>query len=430
MSAFGFLRWVLIGIGFLSGYVCVVHAQNSHIVRAQRIYELFAAGQGDSVHAALNKELQAKLSPADFNDTFRQTEKTFGPLQSKGDWQTDAIQGAAVYYRDLMFERYSLRFILAFDANGGMNTIRLAPVPALSSAKPVSYDAAKMTEREITVGADGFELPGTLTLPVFASKQRKVPCVVLIHGSGPNDRDETIGPNKPFRDLARGLAERGIAVIRYDKRTKVYGANSVPAGRALDYDTETVDDALSALRRAEGLPEIATDSIFVSGHSLGGMLAPRIAQKSDIPAGIVILSGPARPLDVSLKEQLAYIASLTGTKVDVQEQADKLMAAQPRSYWDFAETYRPVETAAGLTLPILVLQGERDYQVTMEDFALWRSGLLHRKNAFFKSYPRLNHLMQEGSGKATPFEYNRASPVAAYVMDDIASFVRGERGNF
>ena len=74
---------------------------------------------------------------------------------------------------------------------------------------------------------------------------------------------------------------------------------------------------------------------------------------------------------------------------------------------------------------MLILQGERDYQVTMEDFGLWRFGLLRNKNAFFKSYPKLNHLLQEGSGKATPFEYNRESPVAGYVIEDIASFIRG-----
>ena len=106
---------------------------------------------------------------------------------------------------------------------------------------------------------------------------------------------------------------------------------------------------------------------------------------------------------------------------------DRILEGTARSYWLFANAYKPVEVAAKLKLPIFVLQGERDYQVTMEDFGLWRSGLLHCKNAYFKSYPKLNHLLQEGSGKATPFEYSHASPVPAYVMDDIASFVRGKQ---
>lgn len=152
-----------------------------------------------------------------------------------------------------------------------------------------------------------------------------------------------------------------------------------------------------------------------------------------------------------MSEQFTYISSLTDSSADSQTRLDELKQqlanaknlgtdafdekipvpmGQPRSYWLFANTYKPVEVAATLKLPILVLQGERDYQVTMEDFGLWRAGLLHRKNAFFKSYPKLNHLFQKGSGKATPFEYNEASPIPAYVIDDIASFVKGSRARF
>ena len=144
-------------------------------------------------------------------------------------------------------------------------------------------------------------------------------------------------------------------------------------------------------------------------------------------------------------EQTAYVSSLTdasgvaGQQIeDIKRQADNikklgtpefddkipLLLGIPRSYWAFANVYKPVEVAAGLALPMLILQGERDYQVTMEDFGLWRLGLLRNKNAFFKSYPKLNHLLQEGSGKATPFEYYRESPVAGYVIEDIASFIR------
>lgn len=451
MISFNFIhRWLFL-FGFLLGNIYFAFAQDANIARAQHIYEWFAAGQGDSIHAALNSDLQAKLAPAVFNDIFRQTERTFGKLKSKSDWKAESVSGITIYYCDLEFERYSLRFLLAFDADGSMNTIRLAPVPAVSTAKPVAYDKTKISERDITVGADGFKLPGTLTVPKFAadSGSHKVPCIILVHGSGANDRDETMGPNKPFRDLAWGLAERGIAVIRYDKRAKVYGMNSVPAGRVLDYDTEAVDDALAVILQARTLPEVAADSIYVLGHSLGGTLAPRIAEKSEGLAGIIILAGLARPFEDALEEQFAYISSLTDSSANAKAQLTELKRQldnvrklgtdafddkiplplnQPRSYWEFAGNYKPVEVAAKLKLPIFVLQGERDYQVTMEDFGLWRFGLLRCKNAFFKSYPKLNHLLQEGSGKATPFEYNQASPVPAYVMDDIASFVKGKRG--
>ena len=438
---------------FLWSNVYSIFAQDANRVRAQHIYEWFAAGQGDSIYIALNKELQGKLSPVMFNGTFRETEKVFGKLQSKSEWQTENVQGGTLYYSDLKFERYDFRFILAFDADGAMNTIRLSPVPATSVTPSVAYNEKKMSERDITVGTEGFQLPGTLTVPKFATvaETRKVPCIILVHGSGPHNRDETIGPNKPFRDIAWGLAERGIAVIRYDKRTKTYGADCVPAGRVLDYDTEVVDDVLSAVALAKTLPEIASDSIYVLGHSLGGTLAPRIAERSKELAGIIVLAGLARPFEDAVEEQTVYIMSLAPASAeakmqfaDLKEQLNNvrklgtnafdeqipLPLNLPRSYWEFANAYKPVSVAAKLKLPIFVLQGERDYQVTMEDFAFWRFGLWRNKNAFFKSYPKLNHLLQEGTGKATPMEYSRASSVPAYVLNDLAAFAHGIRNMF
>ena len=439
---FSFLyKWALV-LGLLLGHVAAVFAQDADMDRAKHVYELFVANQGDSIHALLTEELQEKLSPEVFKDMFKQSEKQFGQLQSKGEWQKESAQGITLYHSDLKFERYSLRFLLSFDADGKMNTIRLMPVPAASTARPVVYNKEKMLERDVTVGADGFKLPGTLTLPVG---KRKVPVVIFVHGSGPQDRDETVGPNKPFRDLAWGLAERGIATLRYEKRTKAYGAACVPEGREIDYDTESVDDAVAIAAWAKTLPEVDSDSVYVLGHSLGATLAPRIAEQADGLAGIILVAALARPFEDAIVEQVTYISSLKDSSdsakkqiAEIKKQADNtkklgtpefddkipLLLDIPRSYWEFANAYKPVEVAVKLTLSMLILQGERDYQVTMEDFGLWRFGLLRNKNAFFKSYPKLNHILQEGSGKATPFEYERESPVVGYVMDDIVSFIR------
>ncbi len=99
------------------------------------------------------------------------------------------------------------------------------PAPEVPYAPPDYAVAGAYTEREVTVGSGEWALPGTLTMPAGPGR---FPAVVLVHGSGPNDRDETFGPNKTFKDLALGLASRGVAVLRYDKRTKVYGAKIAP----------------------------------------------------------------------------------------------------------------------------------------------------------------------------------------------------------
>ena len=434
----------------LGGSALKGRAQDDSQARAERIYTYFVEGRGDSIYAALNDEAQRQVSPQVFNDTYRQLEAQFGALQSTGTWTQEAMQGVELCYRDLQFERYRLRLLVAFDADGRMNTLRVMPAPAPAEAPQPVFDETVMEERDITVETDGYRLPGTLTLPKAAVESgRKVPCVVLVHGSGPSDRDETVGPNKPFRDLAWGLAERGIATLRYDKRTRVYGKDFVPEGREADYDTEVVDDAVAAIALAQGgLPGVDADSVYLLGHSLGGMLAPRIALRSEEAlAGVILLAAPARPLEDLLLEQVAYLNSLAPSAEGRRQEAElkrqvanvkrlgtsafcdtiALPLGMPRSYWADAVACRPVEEAVRLTCPLLVLQGERDYQVTMHDFGLWRAGLLRQRNAVCKSYPALNHLLQEGTGKATPDEYQQSSPVPAYVADDLVRFIRTGR---
>ena len=178
------------------------------------------------------------------------------------------------------------------------------------------------------------------------------------------------------------------------------------------------------------------------------MMAPRIAQRSQgSVAGIVIVAGLARPFEDAIMEQSEYIASLSAGGQQAHGQLEELKRQVanvkqlgtdafvdsiplplqiPKEYWEFLRSYRPVAVAAGLACPVLVLQGERDYQVTMQDYGLWLSGLLMKRNAQLKSYPKLNHLLQEGKGKSTPFEYQKSLPVPGYVMDDVAGFIRGK----
>jgi uncharacterized protein len=162
-------------------------------------------------------------------------------------------------------------------------------------------------ERTLTVGASPWELPGTLAVP---NGTGPFPAVVLVHGSGPEDQDETIGPNRPFKDLAWGLASRGIAVLRYDKRTLRYGSRLRLDSGTFTVRDETVDDARAAVALAAAQPEIDRRRIFVLGHSLGGTLAPRIAQGDPRVAGLVLMGGGARPLSKVLVEQVRYVASL------------------------------------------------------------------------------------------------------------------------
>ncbi|MCJ7628767.1 MAG: alpha/beta hydrolase, partial [Longimicrobiales bacterium] len=266
------------------------------------------------------------------------------------------------------------------------------------------------------------------------------PVVVLVHGSGPNDRDETIGGSRPFRDLAWGLAAQGVAVLRYDKRTKVHGPR-IPADIGLDQ--EVVEDALSALGVARNRPEIDPKRVFLLGHSLGGILAPEIGRRDGELAGIVVLAAPARPFFEVLTSQLEYLASLESDPVSpARTQLDSLitlvsrveagevpqdqavLGAPPR-YWREVAGIDPVAVAKALSTPIFVLQGGRDYQSTAEDLRLWDEGLGGKEGFSSKLYPDLNHLFAPGRGTATPEEYvSGAGHVADQVILDLVRWIQ------
>jgi pimeloyl-ACP methyl ester carboxylesterase len=263
--------------------------------------------------------------------------------------------------------------------------------------------------------------------------------VVLVHGSGPHDADETIGPNKPFRDLALGLAARGIASVRYEKRTHAHPAAFAPE-RKYTVDEESVDDALAAAQLAAAAPAVDAHRVWILGHSLGGFLAPRIAARAPgVVAGIVILAGSTRPLEELVMEQMRYlegegspgVAAADAVAKTIRDPAlgegqvvDMLGAKLPGSYFLDLRRYDPGRTAAGLRVPILVLQGERDYQVRRADYDGWTKALAGHANARFRLFPSLNHLFEAGEGPSRPAEYLRPGlHVDAEVIAEIAGFI-------
>jgi dienelactone hydrolase len=294
------------------------------------------------------------------------------------------------------------------------------------------------------VGQGEWHLPGTLTLPIGGGGP--FPAVVLVHGSGPEDRDESMGgPNKPFRDLAWGLASRGIAVLRYEKRTMQYAATF--RQKSPDHFTvreETIDDALNAIAQLRTTKGIDPKHIFVLGHSMGGMLAPKIGQMDTNIAGLILLAGSNRQFEDVIVEQTRYLISLNGTPPDegqaylAKVQSDVaeirkltaadasasiiLFGAQP-AYWLDLRDYDPLQTAKQLRQRLLVLQGGRDYQVTEVDFNRWKEALGSQTNVTFKVYPKLNHQFITGEGKSTPDEYQQPGHVAELVVADIAEWI-------
>jgi dienelactone hydrolase len=312
-----------------------------------------------------------------------------------------------------------------------------APLPKLWQ-RPAYSRPETFTERELTVGSDEWKLGATLTLPMGHTP---VPGVVLVHGPGPNDRDESIYSNRIFRDIGEGLASRGIAVLRYDKRTLVYGNKM--GGLEFTLEQETVEDAVRAVALMRQQPEIAANRVFVLGHSLGGYAAPRIAARDGKLAGLIFLAANARPIeDVSL-DQNEYVAHLNGDpSPQVQQRLDALKAevarvkslqpgkpvppvllGLPGIYLMDLKSYDPAQQAKHLAIPLLFVQGGRDFQVTGKDLQMWKAALIGRSDATFKEYPSLNDLFVPGEGKPAPIDYLKAGNVDAAVIADIAAWI-------
>jgi dienelactone hydrolase len=296
-------------------------------------------------------------------------------------------------------------------------------------------------ENKLIVENGNVKLPGILCVPNHVVNP---PVVLLLAGSGPNDKDETIGPNKLLKDLACGLASLGIATYRYDKRTLVYKKEaSINAEKINIYD-EVIDDALCAIKMLKKQPNLKKSKLFVVGHSLGAMCAPLIADKSKYVNGIILLAGNARPLEDIVLEQYKYIFGLDSIDTleqkelnELNEQIIKLKQAKNIStikredlplglsgfYWNSLKQYNQLETAQKIKHPILVLQGEKDYQVTMTDFNLWKENLTLKSNTHFISYDNLNHLFMKTEKKSVPSDYEKPGNVDFKIIKDIQTWI-------
>lgn len=312
---------------------------------------------------------------------------------------------------------------------------------------PSYADTALFSEMAIRIPVKDEFLSGFITLP--RTTTNNVPILVLVHGSGPNDMDETVGPNKIFKDIAWGLASNGIAVVRYNKRTKEL-PHLIDANK-ITFKEEVTDDLKSviAFMHTNNLElGIDLDQTYVLGHSLGGFLAPFMATENNIK-GIILAGANARPLQDLIVDQVAYLSQLDGAftdfekreweetklkakvisnnKFDVNTPASQMLLGLNANYWKALNSYSPTKTAVLLppNVRILVLQGKRDYQVTFEkEFSLWQKALKKRKDTHFIAYPSLNHLFLPGEGASTPEEYENYAPFFEPALKDIILWIK------
>ena len=416
--------------------------QAALIARAQDVVRRLVSGDVEPLLPSFTEPMKRAIDADGLRRLIPGMTAKLGAFKAQTGARFESQGVMRVVFVTCEFERASVDIRVAFnpaDLIGGLGPA--PPTPAVPFTAAAYVTPSAFHDQAVTVDVGGWPLPGTLSMPVGDGP---FPGVVLVHGSGPNDRDESIGPNKPFRDLAEGLASRGIAVLRYDKRSRAH-AGRIGGVRDFTVKDEVIDDAIAAVKKMRETSGIRADRVFVLGHSLGAMLGPRIASAAPSLAGLILLAAPARPLEQAIVEQVRYLATLDGA-ISAEEQkgiddAVKLAAdvralkpgdppvvspllSAPSSYWIDLRGYDPPAAAARLKLPMLVLQGARDYQVTMEELAAWRRAIGSRGNVTVKSYPSLNHLFIAGAGPSAPAEYLQAGHVDEAVVADIAAWIK------
>ncbi len=405
------------------------------------IFTLIDTREFTKLYPSFTEQFKSQVSKEQFVSLFEQSFSNLSKLKRIESIRPDKINGQEVYHVKTNFEKEDIPFLIAFDNDGLISALVIDSTVQDANSSRVDNDSNTLIEEmAITIGASPWELPGKLTLPKD-DKSTKSPAVILVHGSGPNDMDESIGPNKVFKDIAHGLSEQGVAVLRYNKRNNVYTMPKSYTAQEL-----VIDDVLEAYKYLSSHPSIDKSRIYVAGHSLGGWLIPRIAKQLPEAAGFISLAGPTRTFSQTLNEQLDYLLSLDINKSEQAQSALNMMKdqinnletgnlsdnafenllAHPKDFWIDLNGYIAADEYKSINQPLLVLQGEMDYQVSMKDFEAWKTALSYRDNVTFKSYGRLTHLFTESNSKtelSTPSDYSVATHVSPEVMKDITEWI-------
>jgi alpha-beta hydrolase superfamily lysophospholipase len=406
------------------------------------------AGQYDSIVTYFDSTMKSGMDAKRLEETINGLTQIYGNIETVREGVIEEINMHWMSRTPVKFAKSNMVLSLTFDSTGKVAGMFISPQTA-TYIIPSYVKSLSFLETKMDFGTEGWKVNGTLTFP---RDNEKHPVVIIVHGSGPMDKEGTTGNSKIYRDLAWGLATQGIAVFRYDKRSFTHGSRlfmETYQGKTYTPQDEVINDVLDAIKLMSTNSHVDPSQIYIVGHSQGGMLAPEIAKQSGKLAGVIMLAANARPLQEMILEQMSYLydgQSLSykeyekvqrlkhqaefakKKKLDPKTPTDSLPFNVSAAYWNYLNAYDQVKVFTRLTLPVMVLQGERDYQVNMTDYNLWMKAAEKRKGkTMFKSYPKLNHLFIAGEGRSVPAEYQIQGNMNEEVILDIANWIKNPK---
>lgn len=424
------------------------------MAKAMRLLNLIKAH--NFAEALENRSPTSKdlVSAPTLETIFNRIQKTEGPIVAFEPVGVEGFESKTVANILVKFEKGELLAIIAIDKKGLIDGLRLKLMKDVPPLKYPSYAHPNIfIEEHITLRANDVEVEAIISIPRDC---KPAAGVIFLGGSGPTDKDSTLGPNKPLKDLAWGLASNNIAVCRWDKPNaddsdKFSNENMTLSKEYLPYATAAAE-ALRKRLDADG--EAGSVPIFIAGHSLGAIVAPMLAASVPSIKGLILLSAGGGKLYDSALRQINYLVSIEhdppfatqefATALEAQVKTiqspefsrntptEELPFGAPASYWLSIKEYDQVATSAKFDIAIMILQPGRDYQVTVEDdLEKWKVGLEKGdKDVTFKIYERLNHLLIDdgGEGQATPDAYTKEGYVDEKVVVDICAWIKGHSG--
>lgn len=407
--------------------------------RTAHYLEQLRQGEVRELYQALDPKMAAQLSFYQLSEMAQQLSWLTGDYQGRLKEHVQMLSAGEILVScDEQYSKLVLAAQFVYDDQGRIKQFGLRPIEEQKAPYTPLRTAAYQEER-VKVGIEP-QVEGLLTLP---SQVEKPPIIILIQGSGQSDMNESVGalPNRPFAELAHGLAERGIATLRFNKRFYQYPPQSAEAVAQITVEQEILADARAAVAQAGSEERVDGQHIFALGHSLGGYLMPRLAAEQQDMRGVIVMNGPWRPIPEIFAEQkrvlVAAAAHLSAAEKEtaLEEIAEDLakladpaeqgvVFGQPKGYWRSLEQDQQ-QCLAQSQAAVLVLQGEYDFQVEgPRELAYWQAALADRPNSRCRLYPKLSHLMSKAPDKSFDMAlYDQPCPLAETVLQDIAEWV-------
>lgn len=376
--------------------------------------------------------IKNKLTDTQLKDGWKQTAGTIGKFKQVHSTDFKATPTSAQVIVTLEFEKRGLTVSFTYDKNNKISGLWLNYATLATNLT----NNTTLQEHAIEVPSDKISLTGILTLP----KQEELKYVaIFVHGSGSSDYDQTIKDNKPFKDIAHDLAKKGIGTIRYNKR---FFQNPGLAGSNYTVEDEVLTDVKAAIQFAKSEARLEGKPIIIIGHSFGGMLAPKISKDNQEVKAIVSLAGSPRKLEDIIYDQQKAVIDKEGSKLGsspekllstLKEEIQKIKNLKEddnssimnisASYWRSLNKIDTPSIVKEINIPILVMQGSADFQVTKTDYNAWKTVLKGKKNVTFKLYNNLNHLFMKTNGKTDITEYDKKGTVDKTVTNDLANWI-------